>query len=263
MSSSVSPALLGKAWPKSLLLDVSLLAVDRISSTQILSRKLLDRHLAEDEDPKSFAVVALEQTAGRGRHGRDWASARGLGVWASLVLAVDAEVAPSLPMRAAIALAEVLGEASGRSCGIKWPNDLMIGRRKIGGLLVDLVASTPGPAWAIVGFGLNHGHEASELPTSAATSLRLESRHAALPSLAEVAARAIAAVFGECGPSRRRDWLDRYRRLSVHSAGSLMVCNLAEGSVEGRFVDFDQNGFLQLEVESGRRSIRSGEVFSW
>lgn len=264
MSAAVaSPSRLGDHWPDSLLLEVSLLAVDRVASTQTLARRLLDRHLAEDEDPGAFAILALEQTAGRGRHGRSWASAPGLGIWASLVVRSEAADAFSLPMRSAVALAELLGDALGARCGIKWPNDLVIDRRKVGGLLVDLVSNPTGSNWAVIGFGVNHGHAESDLPVREATSLRLAAAGRTIPALEELAGRAVAAVWRECAPERRTDWLGRYRELSVHVPGSRIVCDLAEGRVEGRFAGFDERGFLQLEVGSERRSIRSGEVFAW
>ena len=145
---------LAEAWPERLTPDVSLLALREVDSTQRLARTLLDRHFAEQEEPHPYAVVAAAQGAGRGRAGRVWQSAAGLGVWASLALPVDQRNLQSLPMRIGVALAECVNRTLGtETCRLKWPNDLVVGRRKLGGLLVDAVSRPDGEGWAIAGFG--------------------------------------------------------------------------------------------------------------
>ena len=84
-----SPADFAAAWPRALGERVALVAFDRVDSTQRRARRLLDRHLEEDERPRPYAVVAVEQSAGRGRQGRGWASGPGRGIWASLVAPLE------------------------------------------------------------------------------------------------------------------------------------------------------------------------------
>lgn len=252
---------LARGWPSSLNGRVNAIFARSLSSTQSFGRMLLDRHFAEDESPHPFAVLALEQSAGLGRHGRSWSSTEGLGIWASLVLPVAGrEELQTLPMRTGVALAALLDGWLRGDCRLKWPNDLVVGRRKLGGILIDAITRRDHQIWALVGFGINHGHAAGELPEEHAVSLRLAALEAP-PSLGVVAGAAVAAVFEEL--SAQRPWLARYRALSAHALGDALECDLAGERVAGRFAGFDELGFLRLATPTGERVIASGEVFSW
>jgi BirA family biotin operon repressor/biotin-[acetyl-CoA-carboxylase] ligase len=250
-------------WPRQLVAEISLVAVDRVDSTQRMARALLDRHLREDETPHPFVVVALEQSAGRGRQGRSWASAAGKGLWASFVLELDARCAQSLPMRVALALATAVNGLLGEPrCRLKWPNDLVIGHDKLGGLLVDAVTRPDGRVWSVVGFGINHGHGADELPAPGAVSLRLAAGPRSASTLAELLARAQTELWSELSRDDS-DWLERYRSLAAHRSGDPISCDLPDGRLEGTFAGFDEYGFLVVATERGPRTVRSGEVYSW
>ena len=115
--------------------------------------------LARSGDPGNVAVLAIEQTQGRGRFDRDWDSPRG-GVYASVVLRPD--IAPDRV--GAIALAAGLGIARGldrmgvRAGGeirLKWPNDLRVGGRKLCGVLTESAMAAGRVEWVVIGFGIN------------------------------------------------------------------------------------------------------------
>jgi len=247
------------AWPRELL-PVALVAHEEIDSTQRLARELLDRHLAEDETPPTCCVLALAQSSGRGRRGRSWESARGLGVWATLVLAMRPESLGAAPLRAAVALAETLAAAV-PAVRLKWPNDLVVGERKLGGILVESV-QRDGRAWALVGFGVDLGHGAEELPTERATSLRLLGVAAGDRALADWAPRLVAAIWRELA-GEPGDWLARYRARSAHAPGDRLRCDLDGAEVDGRFVEVDASGALRLRCDDGERTITSGDVYAW
>lgn len=254
---------LAAAWPDELAAELSLLGVGTIDSTQRLARRLLDRHYEEEETPRPFVVVAGSQTEGRGRQGRTWQSAAGLGLWASLALPVSESRLQELPMRVAVALAEAANRALGSSaCRLKWPNDLTVGRRKLGGLLIDAASRPDGEGWAIAGLGVNHGHSDAELPGADSISLRAVAGGRWLAPLARFAADALETVWRELA-SGDSDWLERYRSLTVHRPGDALGCDLVGERLVGRFADFDARGFLVLDTASGPRTVRSGEVFAW
>ncbi len=118
---------------------------------------LTDR-LRKDADSTRGGEVCLaeSQTAGRGRRGRSWVSPASGNVYLSLSWRVLREEQDSGAVTLAIglAVAEALGEASGARVGLKWPNDLYVGKRKLGGILVELVVRTSGSYW-VVGVGVN------------------------------------------------------------------------------------------------------------
>lgn len=254
-----TPREVAAGWPTDLL-GLALCVVDSTDSTQRLARSLLDRLLADDEAPPPTLVVAIGQRSGRGRRGRSWESAPGLGLWATLLLSVPAEELGTLPLRAALALADaLLGELP--ALRIKWPNDLVVGHRKLAGLLVDAVQRPPGAPTALLGFGVDLAHRAEELPGSFATSLWLE-RGGEAPSLPFWTARCAAALWPRLA-SAEAGWLERYRELSAHLAGDPLECDLEGERLRGRFAGFEANGSLVLETGEGRRSISAGEVFAW
>ncbi len=238
----------------------SLIVADELESTQTFARRLLDRHFADDEVPGAFAVLALGQTAGRGRRGRSWSSGTGLGVWGSLALPVSgSDALQALPLRAAVALAETLNGWLGGSCRVKWPNDLVCDGRKLGGLLVDAIAGPSGVGWAIVGVGVNHGHRSEELPEPKAVSLTAAGGDT--PPLAEVVAGIFEALWTHL--TAERGWLERYRALTVHEPGERIECEIGTGErVIGHFAGFDDLGRIRIETADEVRTLTSGEVFS-
>jgi len=241
------------------------LFLSRVDSTQRLARTLLDQCVHEDEGPLPFVVAALEQSAGRGRQGREWWSPAGSGLYASLVIPVaTSELLQELPIRTAAALALFASSKIHGECRIKWPNDLVVGRLKLGGILVDAVTPpSPAESWAIVGFGLNY-----QTPDTAllphATSVFEEAVRARVeaPPFVRWVVEGISAVW-EAVTSVETDWVERFAQLSAHRAGDTIRFGLDGEEVAGVFGGFDEHGFLKLETASGVRSIRSGEIFAW
>lgn len=108
--------------------------------------------IAAAGDAEGLVVIADAQTAGRGRRGHTWFSPPGSGLYISLVLA-PAQATHSVPravslltLMAGVAIAEAIERVSGLHADIKWPNDLLVGRRKLAGILAEAVARPGGPA---------------------------------------------------------------------------------------------------------------------
>ncbi|MEL4163436.1 biotin--[acetyl-CoA-carboxylase] ligase, partial [Corynebacterium bovis] len=142
--------------------------------------------------PDLTVLLAEEQVAGRGRLGRTWsAPARSQLIVSVLVRpAVAPERLGTLPLVTGVALAEAV-RGLGVDATLKWPNDLMVGDRKLAGVLVEAVQLTPRPA-VVVGFGLNVDLREDELPVPHATSLVLERARAAGEAAGDAAGDAAA-----------------------------------------------------------------------
>jgi BirA family biotin operon repressor/biotin-[acetyl-CoA-carboxylase] ligase len=195
------------------------------------------------------AVVADEQTAGAGRHGRSWHSERGAGLYVSVVLRLPP--APVLTLALGIATAEAIENISGLNADLRWPNDVMLRERKTAGILVEA-----GERAMIAGIGINVNHRSfpAELAESA-TSLRLESgREYSKDALLE-------ALLG---------WIDHYAALpadevlSQFSARSTYVRGkrvTVDGGIGGITDGLDDSGFLILRRPGGERTtILAGGV---
>ncbi len=233
----------------------------RVDSTQRLCRRVVRDYLAEDEPVPTATLVAYEQSAGRGRQGRPWRSPPGQGVYMTLVRTVEA---PSrlawLPLLAGICLVEAVNPWVDGRCRLKWPNDLLVDGRKIGGILIDAITRPGEAAVVFLGLGVNRGRKGSAPLLPQATSLALES--ASPPTLARLAS-AVLISLEEAWPKLEDPvWLlDRYREVSAHRPGQEISCRVGEIERQGIFRGFDDQGRLLLQSAQGELALSSGEVF--
>jgi BirA family biotin operon repressor/biotin-[acetyl-CoA-carboxylase] ligase len=205
-------------------------------------------------------VVADAQTEGRGREGRVWHSARGSGLWISILVPVDEAGYPGvLPLAVGVATALATERASGLSVSIKWPNDILVGDRKVAGILCE--AAGDSGAFAAVGVGVNlrapgDGFPA-ELVKSAGFLEALSGRAVHEPTLAAVLVEEIKR-WATPTPrlldgGLRREWDARDclvgRRVRVHSGEAGIVTGVSSA------------GALALTLDGGAAvSVRSGSV---
>lgn len=267
----------GRAWARNRVLLAG------PGSTNALARRVVDEYLQEEMELPPAVFVAWEQTAGRGRHGRAWASPPGAGAWVTMIrpLAAVADLAV-LPLLVPLGLCDALDRhlPEGRECRIKWPNDLVVAGRKLGGVLLDGVAPRGGEETdgaAVIGFGINLLQDEEALASiggGAASGEGLTATSLAVESAGPVAAEevvwelvaGVAARLAEVGDPAAA--VAAYRERSVHRIGDALRCRTGEATLEGRFRGFDERGFLRLELTApggGRERgeevlMRAGEV---
>ena len=192
-------------------------------------------------------VTAEEQSAGRGRQGRSWVAPPGRALLMSVVLHVD-ERTPLAPLAAAVALCHAFPVAD----GIKWPNDVWVGGRKVAGILIE---GRPQDGWAVLGIGLNVATEPEEFPDDlrdTATSLRaagaaVESPRDALGELLPV----LDAWLDAPADAVLNEWRDRDAL-----RGRRVSWNGGSGVAAG----VDDDGSLLVDTGDGVEALRSGEV---
>ncbi len=251
---------LGQRWRKVVGDQVNLVAIQCVDSTQVWARRLLERHLQEQERPRPFVVIAYQQTEGRGRQRRPWWSASGRGVWGTLVWPFGTRrELESLPLRSAVGLCQTVREFTGLDCRLKWPNDLLIGKEKLAGILVEAILRGS-QGYGLVGFGLNVEHAPGELPAGLATSIRCACGRVSVTS-EELAPSLVLGITSEL--VSMDDWHSRYVEWLVHRPGDLLLCRTVQEEFEGRFAGIDEAGFLWVETAIGKRAIRTGDVFEW
>jgi biotin-[acetyl-CoA-carboxylase] ligase BirA-like protein len=235
----------------------NLIVADSVDSTNTLARRIVDEAWTGDGPSPEAVIVALEQTAGRGRQGRSWVSRAGLGVYVSLLLPVEEGALQTLPLLSAVGLGRALRRL-GCPASLKWPNDLQVERRKLGGILIESI-SREASAAAIVGFGVNHGHRADELPTPTSTSLRQVLDP--LPALERVIVELVGALLAELEHGGDVAYARRaYAEMTAHREGERLRCRVANEDLEGVFLGFDERGFLRLAVAGRERRVASGEI---
>ena len=212
-------------------------------------------------------VVADQQTAGRGRRGRNWFSPPGSGLYVSVVLAPSRAADPRratalLTLAAGVAIAEALDQSAALHVDLKWPNDLYVGRRKLGGILAE-AATTGGPIERVVlGCGVNIGRaayppELANRATSIETEIgRLVDREALLAaSLGALARRYADLLAGRFG-----DILDAWRGRAPSASGSRVTWTSGAGPLDGVTMGIDDDGALLLRIDDRTERVVSGEI---
>lgn len=152
-------------------------AFEQVESTNVEALRL-----AELGTPHGTVILANHQTAGKGRLGRTWHSPANTNLYASLILTQKPHRSclSWIPLTTGVAVAEAIEAAANLSVSLKWPNDIVLGNKKLGGILCE--SSTKGPsAWnVIVGIGINVNWEKEHFPgalKNTATSLAIEAQH--------------------------------------------------------------------------------------
>jgi BirA family biotin operon repressor/biotin-[acetyl-CoA-carboxylase] ligase len=233
---------------------------EEVASTNDVAKELAEEGAAHGE-----VVVAEAQTAGRGRRGRSWSSPPGRNLYLSVVLRPDLPPAraPEMTLLASVAVCEAVRGAGVAAAAIKWPNDILVGGRKVAGILTEMAADPDQVQWVVLGLGVNVNAEAGDFPEELrpiATSLRQER--------GEPVGR---ALFAAAVLSRLEGWLDRHaaegfgpvrdawrgmsdtlgRDVRVRSGGEELV---------GRAEDVDEQGALLVQTGRGLERVLSGDV---
>ncbi len=249
----------------------------RLNPSAILGRdiRVLDRtestndavqQLAGEGHAEGLVVFAETQTQGRGRLGRHWASARGKGLWFSVLLRPT--MAPSettqLTAAAATALVRALHAETGLALNIKWPNDILIRDCKVAGILTELNADLDHVRHIVLGMGINVSHSPSDFP--------VELRAQAI-SLRQAAGKPVhraslaAAVLRELDRDYRRilardfDSVSEEWESHCSTLGREVAISQGPRTLRGRAEALDPSGALLLRTEHGRlERITGGDV---
>lgn len=228
----------------------TLVALASVGSTNDEAARLADTGV-----PEGTVVWSREQTGGRGRRGRHWASPPG-NLYTSTILrpACAAPRAAELGFVAALAVADIV--PVGRRVRLKWPNDVLVDGGKIAGILLESAAGQAGQVDHVVaGIGLNVGF-APQLP---------EMRYpgSALGGSVEAALERLTAALAARLVQWRRDGFETVRAAWLGKAGPIgaeVDVRLGDELVRGRFAGLDRQGALLLETAAGPRKIVSGEL---
>ncbi len=218
------------------------------------------------------AVYTTDQTAGRGRLGRSWENATGDGFYYTAALAEPLAQPSTLPLFASLAVCEQLKILYGLDCQIKWPNDILIGGKKIAGILCESISYGTQMAGRgmVCGIGINMRQDAAyfaaqNLPH--ATSLALA--HPGLTLSAEQEAQRLAVALTDFGFDRAlytfarqgfAPYRDAYRAACVN-LGKPVTFDLAGGETgHGIAMDIDEQGQLVVKTDQGEQKVFTGEV---
>jgi len=222
------------------------------------------KRLAESGAPEGSLVVAEEQTAGRGRSGRKWMTPPGTALALSLILRpssprLQAEQATRLNMLAGLAVCEAIEAVTGLRAALKWPNDVLVAKKKAVGILVESVFAGPRLDYVILGIGVNVSFKPPpEQVQFPATCLEAEvGREVDRLNLLKVLLTRLEARYRSASPvALYADW-----RARLTMMGEPVIIQTATGDQHGRMEDVAPDGALILQLDSGEMvRVLAGEA---
>jgi len=221
--------------------------------------------LAAGGGPHGTVVLAEEQSAGRGRLGRSWYSEKSSGIYASVILRppLAPAAAPVLTLMAGVAAHAALERSSGLAIDLRWPNDLLVNGKKVGGILTEMSAETDRLHAVVIGFGINVNHR--EMPAELrliGSSLRLEggkaySRVQILVALLQEIERHYKVLLDEGSAALVCHWATA----SSYAQGKRIRVLSNEGSYLATTAGLEPSGALRVRREDGREeALVAGEI---
>lgn len=244
-----------------------ILYFDVIDSTNNYAKKIASEGCAE-----GTVVIADSQTSGRGRLGRAWNSAQKAGIWMSVVLrpAIAPEDVQVITIAASVAVVSAIKRVAGIEAGIKWPNDIILDRKKVCGILTEMNSEMERVNFLILGIGINVKQDPEEFPEelrSKGTSLRAHAREKGIALEEFDRNRLIKALLSElerlyskisCG--RTAEIIDRWKKHSV-TLGKEVRISARNYECSGIAVDITDDGKLVVNCADGvTREVLSGEI---
>ncbi len=222
--------------------------------------------LARDGVREGVVVFAESQTRGRGRLGRKWVSPAHKGLWFSILLRPDMhpQETTQLTVVSATALRRAIIAQTGLQPEIKWPNDLLIGGKKVAGILTELSAELDRVKYITLGIGVDVNVAAEELPPEVrkiATSLKIEAgRHISRVELAATILRELDKDYARICTGKFSEVADEWEA-SCATIGRQVTVQMGDRKISGCAESLDEDGTLLVRTEHGHlERVIGGDV---
>ena len=236
----------------------SLAVVPRVASTNLVARRIVTECIDNELPLPQAMIIAGEQFAGRGRNARQWSSPPGKGIYATTLITCAAAELPFVPLEMANVVASYLRDVFAIDARIKWPNDVLVGGRKIAGILIEARIQEE-RAHLLIGMGINVEPVRDDARPNAVAISELSPRDfrgigAAIEAFIEHIDERLAR------PIERERVLDEWRGLTVHSAGDRIACVVGERTVSGTWGGIDEQGRALLRDGAEVVAVSAGDL---
>ena len=241
----------------------SLLKQLEVQST-VVSTNELAKERAEEENASGLVIVAEQQTSGRGRRGRQWVSPYGCNLYLSLVWGFDGGVSAleGLSLAVGVAVQKAVIRIGAEALDLKWPNDLLWQKRKVGGILLEVIGDPTGFCQVIIGVGLNvempEGH-AVGIDQSWANLAELVQGNLDRNELAGLVVDELLLLLSDYHELGFKYYRDEWHQYDAY-ADEIVTLSLMDKTVEGIARGVDDTGALRLEIAGEIKIFSGGEV---
>lgn len=230
---------------------------DSIDSTNAESLRAVDRGRVAP-----FLILAERQSSGRGRRGRKWVSPFAENLYYSLVLRIDGGMRQleGLSLVVGLAVMQTLGALGVPDAGLKWPNDILVGRKKIAGILLELVGDPADVCHVVLGVGINVNMQATDEVDQQWTSMRLESGKSCDRNILAVELSKQLQLYLRRHQSGGFSALQAEWEASHLWQGQPVSLTAGVNQVEGVVLGIDNQGALRLKVDGVEKVFSGGEL---
>lgn len=226
----------------------------------------LAEQLALAGELEGTVIIAEEQTKGRGTKGRSWYSVHGKGLYLSVILRPEGPDISLLPLVAGLAAKEAVMSATGLDIRLKWPNDLICEKKKLGGILCESNFLGNRVNYVIVGIGMNLDHEPDDFPEEIrffVSSLKIMTKRSADRDLLfSCLWRALNYWYGLFREGKNDEIVRAFEESMAVVKGKKIIILRDESQISGFYAGIDSQGGLILEVGGERIHFYSGEILT-
>jgi BirA family biotin operon repressor/biotin-[acetyl-CoA-carboxylase] ligase len=235
----------------------SVAVIPRVASTNLVARRIVNECIENELSLPKGIIIAREQFAGRGRNARQWSSPAGKGIYATTLLPLPVDKLPLVPLAIANFVASYLREVFGLDARIKWPNDILVGGRKIAGILIEARINEQ-RAFLLIGTGINVEPVPDDTRPNATAISEVTSDFRGIDAATEAFIEHLDKRLGQ--PLERDAVLDEWRRYSIHQQGDRIHCVIGDRTVEGTWGGIDEHGRALLRNGNETTAISAGDL---
>jgi len=248
-------------------LKTKLIAKDIIAYDEVPSTNDIALDLARRGAKEGTVVVAERQTSGRGRLGRNWFSPNSKGIWTSIIFYPGFKPVELCQMNLilGVAIAEAIRKETALKVELKWPNDIIVSKKKVGGILIEMSAEMDKVRNLIAGIGINVNLSEKDFPShlrESASSLSIEKENDIdrlslfREILLQIDTYYLLFKKGRFGPIKEK-WLSYNETL-----GRYVKVEGISDTIYGQAMDIDNDGALVVRLENGiLKKVMSGDIF--
>jgi BirA family transcriptional regulator, biotin operon repressor / biotin---[acetyl-CoA-carboxylase] ligase len=237
----------------------SVAVIPRVASTNLIARRIVTECIENELSLPQAMIIAGEQFAGRGRNDRSWSSPAGKGIYATTLVTRPVTELQVVPLAIANIVARYLRESFGIDAQIKWPNDVLVGGKKIAGILMEARIQED-KVFLLIGTGINVEPVDDDARPNAVAISQVRTRN--FDGIETATREFIEAMDAQLAqPFTREQVLSDWRELSVHKRGDRIHCVLGQRTVDGTWSHIDDWGRAVLETGSGEIAVSAGDLF--
>lgn len=237
----------------------SLAVIPRVASTNLIARRIVSECIENELSLPQAMIIAGEQFAGRGRNDRSWSSPAGKGIYATTLLSRPVRELPLIPLAIANIVATYLRDTFAIDARIKWPNDVLVGGRKIAGILIEARVQED-RVYLLVGTGVNVEPVKDDARPNAVAISEVTQRD--FGGIETAITAFIEHMDEHLSHSLERDEvLAQWRALSVHKPGDRIHCVIGDRTIDGTWAGIDEHGRAVLNGADGVIAVSAGDLF--